>query len=214
MKISPQRIGIYGGMFDPIHIGHLRLAIEGRELLKLDEVRLLPCANPAHRGGAFFSAGKRLKMVQLAITNIQGLIADDYEIISAAQNNNPSWTINTLKYMRDTYPTACLFLLLGSDSFANFMHWKKWDEFLNLCNLVVISRPNCPSYNLNIQQFIAEHKDFYWQANNNLNGKIIELNHIPLLDVSSSQIREYLQQKRSTCFLIPQAVREFIAKSK
>jgi len=118
------KIGIYGGTFDPIHIGHLRLAIEVLERLNLDQIRLIPCANPPHRSQPLFSTKQRLHMAQIACKNVQGLIVDDYEMVANQTSSKPSWTINTLKYMRQKYPEVGLYLLLGADSFADFMNWQ------------------------------------------------------------------------------------------
>jgi len=208
-----KNIGIYGGTFDPIHIGHLRLAIEARNLLNLDEVHLIPCALPPHRMQPLFSAEQRLQMVRLACKQIDGLIANNYEIKSAKYSQNPSYTINTLINFRQNYPNSKIFLLLGSDSFANLTSWKSFHQFLDLANLAVINRPNQNPYNLTIRNFLTKNKANLAEIQNLKNGKIVELNNVPKLDISATQIRTYLQKNLPIDFLVPNNIKNFIAKS-
>jgi len=112
-------IGILGGTFNPIHHGHLRLAIELYERLSLAEVRLIPSANPPHREQPTVSSQHRLEMVQAAIPNITGLTVDDREL----RRDGFSYTVDTLASLREEYPDQPLCLILGMDAFIGLPRW-------------------------------------------------------------------------------------------
>ena len=134
-----QRIGILGGTFDPIHIGHLRAALETAELMALDQVRLIPSARPPHRDTPRVSAEQRLQLVQLAAANLPPLLVDDREL----RRDSPSWTIDTLQSLREELGAqAQLFLLLGWDAFCGLPSWQRWTELLDHCHLLVLQRPD------------------------------------------------------------------------
>jgi len=115
-------IGILGGTFDPIHYGHLRSALELKELFELDHVRLIPCAQPVHRGSPTATATQRLEMLQLAVKNQTDLIADAQEL----QRAGGSYTFDTLTALRSNYPKVPLLLFIGSDAFNDFTTWFRW----------------------------------------------------------------------------------------
>ena len=108
-----QPIGIFGGTFDPIHYGHLRTALELKALLDLDRVHIVPCANPPHRTAPMSDGALRLRMVQAAIRDEPGFVADDRELERAGV----SYTIDTLKSFRAEFAGRSLCLLLGMDAF-------------------------------------------------------------------------------------------------
>lgn len=131
------RIGIMGGMFDPVHLGHLQLARAARTQLALDEVWLLPCGTPVHRPDAVAAAAERLAMLELAVAGEQGLRVDSRECHSSA----PSWTYVSLAAIRNANPGATLFLLLGLDAFLQLHTWYRWRDLFTLAHLVVAGRP-------------------------------------------------------------------------
>jgi nicotinate-nucleotide adenylyltransferase len=135
------RIGILGGMFDPVHKGHIGVALAAREALHLDEVRLIPCGIPNHRDRALCSPLQRLDMLRLATRDHPGLIVDDREL------NRPgtSYSYDTLVSLRQEHPGATLFFILGQDAFAGLPRWHRWQELFTLCHLVVIRRPDADS---------------------------------------------------------------------
>ena len=108
-------IGIFGGAFAPFHNGHLRLALEARERLALDQVRLVPTAQPVHRPKARISPLRRLEWLRLAVKPESALVADDCEI----QRDGPSYTVDTLSQLATQYPRARRVLLMGADAFAH-----------------------------------------------------------------------------------------------
>lgn len=130
-------IGILGGTFDPVHYGHLRPADEVRKRLALDEVRVIPAAYPPHRATPVASARDRLRMVELAVREFPGFVADDREI----RQGRPSYTVTTLESLRADVGARPLCLLLGADSFRGLETWHQWQRLPELAHLVVMHRP-------------------------------------------------------------------------
>ena len=136
-KQRPRRIGLFGGTFDPVHIGHLRSALETAELLGLDELRLLPAARPPHRETPQVSAQQRLAMVELAVAGVAPLTVDARELA----RDKPSYTIDTLESLRaELGSEAQLFLMVGWDAFCGLPTWHRWDELLQHCHMLVLQR--------------------------------------------------------------------------
>ncbi|MDP3334956.1 MAG: nicotinate-nucleotide adenylyltransferase, partial [Methylococcaceae bacterium] len=130
-------IGIFGGTFDPVHYGHLRSALEVKELFGLDEVRLIPCYQPPHRDQPKASATMRLQMLQQAINHEPGLIVDSRELDRAG----PSYMVDTLKSLREEFSEQTLLLFIGSDAFENLTRWHRWQQLFAYAHLVVLTRP-------------------------------------------------------------------------
>lgn len=137
-----KRIGLLGGTFDPVHIGHLRGALEVAESLQLDELRLTPSARPPHRDTPQVSALDRLAMVECAVAGVSPLVVDDREL----KRDKPSYTIDTLEQMRaELAADDQLFLLLGWDAFCGLPTWHRWEELLQHCHILVLQRPDADS---------------------------------------------------------------------
>ncbi len=131
------RLGIFGGTFDPIHHGHLILARAAREELGLDEVVLVPANRSPHKPGAKNATGHdRLAMVQLAIEGEPGLAASDLEL----QRPPPSYTVETLRQLREQHPATELVLLIGADNVENFGTWREPEAIQQLARLAVLDR--------------------------------------------------------------------------
>jgi len=125
-------LALLGGTFDPVHVGHLRAAIEAREALRADEIRLLPCAVPPHREQPAVGPEQRLQMLQAAIAGIPGLRADAREL----QRSGPSYTYDTLISLRaEIGEQRPLVLVLGADAFAGLPTWHRWREINRLPTL-------------------------------------------------------------------------------
>ena len=202
-----RRIGLLGGTFDPVHIGHLRAAIEVGERLNLDELRLIPSARPPHRATPQVSAQQRLEMVQLAVRELPGVMVDDREL----QRERPSWTIETLESLRSELGQAArLHLLLGWDAFCGLASWHRWSEILEFCHLVVLQRPDADSelpdvlHNLLAARAVGSASALRGPA-----GQILCIQQMPLA-VSATAIRRRLGEGRSIRFLVPDAVLDYI----
>ena len=200
-------IGLLGGTFDPVHIGHLRPAIALLEQLSLAEVRLLPNYIPPHKATPNSSPAHRLAMVKLAVEHTLGLVADDREL----QRNRPSYTLETLIELRAELPDTPLCFLIGMDSLCHLDQWHGWQQLLDYAHLVVSHRPGWqPKFNANIRALLDTHgiQDSS-QLHHRLNGGIYLFDN-PQLDISSSQIRDCMQSGNNPQYLLPDPVLEYI----
>lgn len=201
------RIGLFGGTFDPIHIGHLRSALEVAEQLGLDELRLIPGARPPHRNAPQVSAQQRLEMVRLAVEGVEYLRVDDIEF----RRESPSYTIETLEALRrDMGPHVQLLLMLGWDAFCGLPGWHRWTELLDHCHILVLQRPDADSEPPQaLCDLIAARTQSDPQALSGPAGQITYIWQTPLA-VSATQIRGLLAAGKSVRFLVPDAVMNYI----
>ncbi len=130
-------IGIFGGTFDPVHYGHLRIALDAIEMLGLEQVRLIPLSQAVHRDQPQTPGPLRLQMLEAATAGHADMLVDDREL----RRDGPSYTIDTLRSLRDELPAQVLCLLVGEDTFAGFNDWRAPDEILRLANIAVLQRP-------------------------------------------------------------------------
>ncbi len=200
-------IGILGGTFNPIHHGHLRLALELYERLDLAEVRLIPSAHPPHREPPSISAELRLQMVKLAIADVPGLRVDDRELLRMG----PSYTVDTLESLRAEFPKTPLFLILGMDAFMTLPYWHQWQRFITFAHLLVVRRPGkvLPMVHV-MRDFLNSHqtqniKDLLTQPT----GHIL-VQEIPALTISATQIRGLIANGKNPHYLLPESVLHFI----
>ncbi len=207
-------IGILGGTFDPIHVAHLRVAVEAREALGLDEIRLVPSAVPPHKAAAgVSSAADRLRMVELATAGVCGLVPWDTEL----RRDGPSFTVDTLRALRaEVGPDARVVFVLGRDAFADLDTWREPGVILGLADLVVVTRPPWPA-ELGIEDFpvALRHTLGYDRASEAIrheSGRGVTLLRISALDVSATDLRARVAAGRSIRFLVPDAVATFVAE--
>lgn len=205
------RIGIMGGMFDPVHNGHVLLAQGARKHCKLDAVKLVPCGVPVHRGQAVATAEQRVAMLALARSGHDWLQIDTRECTSTA----PSYTVHTASALRTEQPAAALFLLLGLDAFLALDTWYRWQELFVLVHLVVAVRPGykfepgklAPAFR---QEVAARMTDQAEAAAQHAAGRIL-LAALDLPDISSTQVRRLAQAGEDISALVPSLVSNFIA---
>jgi nicotinate-nucleotide adenylyltransferase len=134
---TSEPIAILGGTFDPVHYGHLHLAADVRNALALREVRLVPAADPPHRGTPGADAKDRVAMLELATRDFPGLAVDAREV----ERGGKSYTVDTLEGLRAERPDAPILLLLGADQFRSLPTWHRWRSILDLAHVVVVPRP-------------------------------------------------------------------------
>jgi len=134
------RIGIVGGTFDPIHLGHTALAEWAADCAGLDKVLLVPAGQPPHRGNAMAPAADRLEMSRLAAVGHPRLEVSDVEL----RRDGPSYTVDTLRELCREHPDAELYLVLGWDAARELRSWHDPDTVLRLARLVIVSRPGFP----------------------------------------------------------------------
>ena len=204
---KPKRIGMLGGTFDPVHIGHLRGALEVAALLELDELRLTPSARPPHRDTPSVSAQDRLEMVRSAVQGVSPLTVDDRELL----RDKPSYTLDTLESMRaELAADDQLFLLLGWDAFCGLPTWHRWEELLEHCHIVVLQRPDADSESPDaMRNLLAARAVSDPKALKGPGGHITFVWQTPL-SVSATQIRQLLASGKSVRFLVPDAVLAYI----
>jgi nicotinate-nucleotide adenylyltransferase len=208
MTMSPaRRIGVLGGTFDPVHIGHLRSALEVAEVLALDELRLMPNARPPHRDTPQVSAQDRLEMVRCAVEGVPTLSVDARELA----RDTPSYTIETLELMRaELAASDQLFLLLGWDAFCGLPSWHRWEELLQHCHILVLQRPDADVEPPDaLRNLLAARSVSDPQALAGPAGQIAFVWQTPLA-VSATQIRQLLASGKSVRFLVPDAVLAYI----
>lgn len=199
-------IGVFGGTFDPIHHGHLRIALDALETLRLQQVRFIPLAQAVHREQPVAPADLRLQMLQAALDGRQDLIADDREL----RRKGPSYTIDTLRSLSEDFPGAALCLLLGDDAFNGFTSWRDPLGILGLANIAVLTRPNQASpSDPALAELLAEHAVRELAADRS--GQIVFCS-VTQLDIASSDIRRRIASGRSADFLAPRAVLDLIAR--
>ena len=137
---SHVKLGVVGGTFDPVHLGHLEMADAARRCAGLDRVLLVPAADPPHRGRAVASPSDRLRMCRLAVRGRPHLEVSDIEL----RREGPSYTADTLRDLARSTPDAELYLVLGWDAARELATWNRPDEVLRLARVVVVSRPGYP----------------------------------------------------------------------
>jgi nicotinate-nucleotide adenylyltransferase len=196
------RIGLFGGSFDPVHLGHLLIAETAREALGLDEVRWLPAAqSPLKPSGPVASAADRLTMLRLACGGTPSFVIDDREL----ERGGVSYTVETLAEFAEAAPAAERFLLMGADSLASIRQWHQPERLLQLCTPAVLQR--------------GGHAGIDWSV---LEGLVADSRRaameqavvpMPLIEISSTDLRERVAGGRSIRFRTPRPVEAYIAST-
>ncbi len=186
MAARGERIGILGGTFDPIHVGHLVAAVNARHALGLDRVIMMVANIAWQKAGvrAVSTAEDRLALVQAAVGDVDGVEAGDLEI----ERGGESYTADTLKEMHDRHPGAELFLIIGWDVAPVLTSWERWEEVQRLATLVVVNRPGSP------------HPRHLTEAG----WRVTEVT-VPNLEISSTDLRARAADGRPLDYLIPEA---------
>lgn len=203
-------LGIFGGTFDPVHVGHLRLAEEAAEALALSGVRWIPAGQPKHREAPSVTGEHRLRMVERAIAGNPRFALDGSEIAA-----NASYTVPTLERLRrELGPTRPLVLLLGADAFAGLPGWHRWRDLFALAHLGVAHRPGYPLDPANMdnelaQVFAARRVADPAELATSASGRICCF-AMTQLAVSATQLRALLANRQSPRYLLPQAVIDYI----
>ena len=197
-------LGIYGGTFNPVHFGHLRTALEIQQILNLSQVLMIPCRLPMHRPEPDTHGELRLAMLELAIAGIPGLTADRREL----DREGPSYTIDTLRSLKQQYPSTPLALIIGADAFSNIEHWHDWQNLFDFAHIVVMTRPGFHYQTMSdfLQQRLQETKS----ALHERQAGYLFFQTVSLLEISASKIREILAAEGNPQCLLPDSVLAFI----
>jgi nicotinate-nucleotide adenylyltransferase len=212
--MNAEPIAIFGGTFDPIHNGHLRIAEEVADALDLRQVRLIPSGTPPHRAAPAFSAAQRLQFCELAAKGNARLRIDASEV----HKTTPSYTIETLETLRKTYQTAPQVLILGADAFLGLAKWHRWQEILNFAHIALVARPGFDV----AAQLPAELKVLYTErlvttntcgaVRSELGGKLVPIT-VTALDISATKIRALIAAGKSVKYLVPDEVEPYLRSS-
>jgi nicotinate-nucleotide adenylyltransferase len=194
-------IGILGGTFDPIHFGHLRTALDVQQALALEEIRLIPLRDPPHRDRPSAPVELRLRMVEAAVAGDSAFRVDDRELRRAGK----SYSVETLRSLREEHPATPLCLLMGTDAFRGFDSWHRPDEILELAHLVIMQRPGEEHPRLYAGR-VTEDPGLLRQESC---GRIL-FQPVTQLEISATALREMIRQGRSPRFLLPEPVLEII----
>jgi nicotinate-nucleotide adenylyltransferase len=213
------RIGLFGGTFNPIHLGHLRVAVEVKEGFNLDQIFLIPAALPPHKiPGTVAGADDRLEMINLAIAGISGVTVSDVEL----RRSGPSYTIDTVYHFKHTHSDNIrIYLIVGLDAFLEINTWKSYTELLDQIPFVIIARPYEKLRDIRLgwkilddylkSQISPDYEFSDSQDCYTLEGKQpIHIFNVTAFDISSTKIRELVHKGHSIEFLVPPTVAEFI----
>ena len=203
---SATRIGILGGTFDPVHLGHVETALAAQRALGLDRVLLMPSGAPPHRQQQpFASRFHRFAMVALAVTGTRPLEASDLEIGEAG----PSYTFETLERLQAIGMTAAqMFFITGADAFAEIATWNRYPRVLDMANFAVVSRPGHPATDLPERlPALAGRMTTGARASQEVSIVLVDA-ETP--QVSSTEIRRRLEAGGSVAGLVPSAVATYI----
>jgi nicotinate-nucleotide adenylyltransferase len=193
-----KRIGVFGGAFNPIHTAHLIIAEEVKEQIQLSKVLFIPYANPPHKdANKLLNSKHRLNMISLAIENNKYFESSDLEIKKG--QNSITYTIDTLLNLHEAYSKeqVKLYLIIGVDNLIELHTWKNPEKLFTLSEVIVINRPGFLIQNVE--------NEFYNKAT------FIQAPHI---DISSTDIRHRIKEKKSIKYLVPLAVEKYILENK
>ena len=202
-------VAIFGGTFNPVHHGHLRAAIEIKEALDLAAVHMIPLFAPPHRDPPSVSADLRLAMLEAATQDEDGLIADDREI----SRGGISYTVETLRELREEVGSTPLCMIVGTDAFAHLHTWRDWEELIELAHIVMVHRPgsdlpkDVPANELLQKVETDKIKDLHESPA----GSFMSIS-IPMLEISSTQIRSILHNGQNPKYLLPESVLKIITE--
>lgn len=213
-QASVGALGVFGGTFDPVHFGHLRLAEEAIDRLGLAAVRWIPAGQPVHRATPQAAAVHRLAMVRQAIAGNDRFELDASEIESAA----PSYTVLTLERLRKLDDRRALVLLVGADAFAGISDWYRWEDLFDLAHIAVAHRPG---FSIDTEQLSPALAKIYRQRQSASSavfaetsaGRIVPFT-ITQLAISATQIRTLLALGCSPRYLLPDALIAYIQNTR
>ena len=186
------KLGIFGGTFNPIHMGHLLIAEAAAEALELDRVIFIPAATPPHkRPRVLAEARHRLRMVKLAIQGNPRFGCSDIEI----RRGGPSYSVETLRQLRHAMPRAEYYFLIGADSLRELHTWREASELAELCEFICVARPGERATRARLRGGHVRRRPGHPAGN------------------SSSDIRDRIARGASVRYLVPDAVRRYIQKT-
>lgn len=195
------RLGVFGGSFDPVHLGHVGLVKQVREICRLDKVIVMPAAVSPFKTEISRKAASgedRLEMCRLAFEEFPFAEISDYEI----SQKEVSYTVNTLRHIREVYPNDEIFFIMGGDMLLSFEKWRNYEEILSICTLLAVSREESPE-DVKILEKMASKLGKYGTA------RIVPIETFP---VSSTEIREKIKNNSDISCYVPKNVVKYISE--
>ena len=185
------KVGIFGGTFNPPHLGHLIVAEQVSTELELDKIIFIPSfISPHKREGESDLADERLDMTKLAVLSNRKFECSNIEV----SKKETSYSINTLAALQTQYPKDSFFLIIGMDNYLTFHLWKDPHKILEMTTLVIMNRPGYPK-----------------QINEIIGTKNCLFVEVPNIDISSSDIRKRVKENKSIHYIVPNSVEEYIS---
>ncbi|RLB07954.1 MAG: nicotinate-nicotinamide nucleotide adenylyltransferase [Deltaproteobacteria bacterium] len=210
LRGGKRKIGLFGGTFDPIHLGHLRCAQEVWEAFDLSQVIFILAANPPHKvDRPIISTKDRWEMVKLAIADNPFFALSDVEI----RREGKSYSIETISYYhRNIAEGERLFFILGADSFCEIETWRDYRQLFRLCDFIVVSRPNFDPLQAKVLESEGFQKDIHEERYLHPSGHLLYLHRITPIGISSTEIRRAVREGKSIKYLVPKEVEEYIRR--
>lgn len=196
-------IGVYGGSFDPIHLGHLKTAKFIKHELGLNRMLLLPCNQPVHRQPLHYTASQRLEILNLGLKDFSELEVDTSEI----DRGGDSYMIDTLKNLKIKLNNESICLVIGMDSFVNFKTWKNWDEFSKIIHLIVLPREGKQPIEKALETF--EVSSDIKQIKSEANG-LLYFSNTGMINISSTAVRGRISESQSLDKFLPKSVINYL----
>jgi len=212
--VPPHAVGVFGGTFDPIHYGHLRLAEELADRLALAQVRIIPARVPPHRATPKVTSEHRLEMARLACAGNPRFSVDERE----CRRQGASYTVDTLLELRGELGSAApLALLMGVDAYLALATWSRWEQLFDLAHLVIAHRPGFQLDTGELPAALADQTSARLRRDASLlrltpAGAVLTVD-IPPLDISGTAIRAALREGRSARYLLPDSVLDYIGQN-
>lgn len=197
---NEMKLGISGGTFDPIHFGHLIVAEEIRQSMKLDRVVFIPSGNPPHKRGIVTESALRYTMVKEAVSTNPYFDVSDIEL----NRTGYSYSVDTLTQLKSLYGSETrLFFIVGADVVHELTTWKDYEKVFRLCEFVAVMRPGYDK-----KDFLKEAEELKKKMN-----AIVHVAEVPLIEISSTDIRDRIKAGRTIKYLVPACVEDYIVKN-
>lgn len=200
ISVTDQLLGLFGGTFDPLHIGHLRTVLDVQQALNFSDIHIIPNNVPAHREQPVLDGQQRFQLLDKALQDVPGVVADDREI----KRQGVSYMVDTLRDMQREFPDKHLCLIIGTDAYNSFCQWHEWQEIMQMAHLIVMQRAGVTAMvNKALDNRLTT------EINDLLNEKAgcVYSQNVSQLDVSSTMIRQLIQQQQSIQFFVPETIR-------
>ncbi len=213
MNGNRTRAALFGGTFDPFHNGHLRMAIEVRETLGFSRIVLLPAHHPPHKPRRPVSAAAhRLAMTSAAVAGLPGFEVSDREL----RRDGPSYSLTTVREVAREEPGTDWAFVMGADSFDEISSWHRYEELLAACDFVLLPRPGTPATpvapaGLRLEKGAPRCYSWKGESYRLPGGRRLYCPALPVLDISSSAVREKVRSGKCIRGLVPPAVEGYIA---